>query len=210
MAESKEELKSLLMMVKEESERAGLRINIIKKKKKTPKIMASGPIIAWKNRKGKGGSSDRFPLLGLQNHRGQWLQPWNQKTIPSRQKSNDKSRQCVEKQRYHSADKGSYSQGYGFPSGHIQLWELDCKEGRTPKNWCLWTVVLKKTPKSPLDSKGIKPVNLKGNEPWILIGRTDAEAETPILWPPDAKSWLIGKKPWCWERLRAGEGDDRG
>ena len=89
----------------------------------------------------------------------------------------------VEKQRHYSADKGLYSQGYGLPSGHVWLWELDSKEGRTPKNWCLRTVVLEKIPKSPLDSKEIKPANLKGDQPWIFTGRTDTEAEAPILWP---------------------------
>ena len=91
------------------------------------------------------------------------------------------------------------------------MWELDHKEGCVPKNWCFWTVVLEKTLESPLDCKEIKPVNPKGNQSWIFIGRTDAEAETPVIWPPDAKSWVIRKKPWCWERLRAGgEGDYRG
>ena len=97
------------------------------------------------------------------------------------------------------------------PSGHVWLWELDCKEGRVSKNWCFWTVVLEKTPESPLDCKGIKPVNLQGNQPWMLIGRTDAEAETPVFWPSDANSWLIGKVPGCWERLRTeGYQDIRG
>ena len=77
----------------------------------------------------------------------------------------------------------------------MQIWELDHKEGWEMKNWCLWTVVLEKTPESPSDSKEIKPVNLKGKQPWILIGRTDAEAEAPILWPPDVKNWLTGKDP---------------
>ena len=75
------------------------------------------------------------------------------------------------------------------------MWELDHKESWAPKNWCLWTVVLEKTPESPLDNKEIKPVNPKGNQPWIFIGQTDAEAEAPILWPLDEKSWLIGKDP---------------
>ena len=75
------------------------------------------------------------------------------------------------------------------------MWELDHKESWVPKNWCFWTVVLKKTLESPLDSKEIKPVNAKGNQSWIFIGRTDAEAETPILWPPDSKNWLIRKDP---------------
>ena len=145
--------------------------------------MTSGPI-----------SSDRFPLLGLQNYCVWWLQSWNQKMIASWQKNCDKPRQCVEKQRHFSADKGPYSQGCGLPSG-LWLWELDHKEGRAPKNWCLWTVVLEKTPESPLSSKEIKPVNLKGNQPWILIGGTEAEAESLIFWSPDTNSQLIGKVP---------------
>ena len=107
----------------------------------------------------------------------------------------DKPRQCIKKQRHHFADKGPYSQSYGFSSSHIQMWELDHKEGWAPKNWCFQTVVLEKTLKSPLDSKKIKTVNPKGNQPWIFIGKTDAEAEAPILWPLDAKSQLIGKDP---------------
>ena len=96
--------------------------------------------------------------------------------------------------RYHSSDKGLYSLGYGFPSGHIQLRELDHK-GRLSKIWCLWTVVLEKTPESLLESKAVKPVNLTGNQPWIRIGRTDAKADSPVFWSPDANSWIIGKVP---------------
>ena len=96
---------------------------------------------------------------------------------------------------HHFADKGPYSQSYGFSSSHAQMWELDHKESWAPKNWCFWTVVLEKTLKSPLDCKEIQPVNPKGNQSWIFIGKTDGEAEVPILWPPDAKSWLIGKDP---------------
>ena len=91
---------------------------------------------------------------------------------------------------HHFADKCSYSQSYGFSSSHVQMWELDHKEGWVPKNWCFWIVVLEMTLESPLDCKEIKPVNSKGNQSWIFIGRTDAEAEAPILWPPDAKNWL--------------------
>ena len=91
--------------------------------------------------------------------------------------------------------KGPYSQKYGFSSSHAQMWELDHQEGWAPKNWCFWTVVLEKTLESSLEWKEIKPVNPKGNLSWIFIGRTDAEAETPILWPPDAKNWLLGKDP---------------
>ena len=115
------------------------------------------------------------------------------------------------KSRHYFANKGPSSQGYGFSSSHIWMWDLDYKESWAPKNWCFWTVVLEKTPESPLDWKVIEPVHPKGDQSWVFIGRTDAEAETPVLWPPDAKSWLIWKKPWCWERLKAGgEGSDRG
>ena len=89
--------------------------------------------------------------------------------------------------------------------------ELDCKESWVPKNWCFWTVVLEKTLESPLDCKEIQPVHSKGDQSWVFIGRTDVEAETPILWPPHAKSWLVGKDPDAGEGLGAGgEGDDRG
>ena len=88
-----------------------------------------------------------------------------------------------------------HSQSYGFSRSHVRMWELDYKESWTPKNWCFWTLVLKKTLESPLDCKEIKPVHPKGNQSWIFIGRTDAEAEAPILWPPDAKNWLTTKEP---------------
>ena len=91
------------------------------------------------------------------------------------------------------ANKCVSSQGYGFSSGHVWIWELDCKESWAPKNWCFWTVVLEKTLESPLACKEIQPVHPKGDQSWVLIGRT--EAETPILWPPDVKNWLIGKDP---------------
>ena len=107
----------------------------------------------------------------------------------------DKPRQCIKKQRHYFAYKGPYRQSYGFSSSHIWMWELDNKKGWAPKNWCFWTVVLEKTLESPLDCKEIQPVNPKGDQPWIFIGRTDAKAEAPILWPPDLKSWLIGKDP---------------
>ena len=104
-----------------------------------------------------------------------------------------KPRQCLKKQRHDFANKNPYSQTYGFSSSHVQMCVLNHKEGRVPKNWCFWTLVLEKTLEIPLDCKEIKPVNPKGNQPWAFIGRTDAEAEAPILWPPDAKSWLIVK-----------------
>ena len=82
-----------------------------------------------------------------------------------------------------------------FPSGHVWMWEFNCEESWAPKNWCFWTVVLEKTLESPLNCKEIQPVHPKGDQSWVFIGRTDVEAKTPILWPPHAKSWLIGKDP---------------
>ena len=114
-------------------------------------------------------------------------------TLAPGKKSYDKPRQHIIKGRHHLAHKGLYSQSYGFSSSHVWIWELDHKEGWVLKNWCFWTLVLEKTPESPLDSKEIKPVNPKGNQPWIFTGWTGAEAL--ILWPPDVKSWLIGKDP---------------
>ena len=108
-------------------------------------------------------------------------------------KSYEKPRQHIKKQRYHFTDKGPSSQSYGFSSSHVWMWDLDHKKNWEPKNWCFWTVELEKTLVSPLDSKEIKSVNPKGNQPWIFIGRTDAAAEALILWPPDGKSQLFGK-----------------
>ena len=95
--------------------------------------------------------------------------------------------------KYNYKYKSPSSQNCGFVSGHVWMWELDNKESWAPKNWCFWTVVLEKTLESPLDSKEIQPVHPKGNQSWIFIGQTDAEAETPILWPPDVKNRLTGK-----------------
>ena len=117
------------------------------------------------------------------------------KTFAPWKENYDKSRQCIQKQRHHFANKGPYSQSYGFSSSCVGMWDLNHKEGRVLKNRCFWTEVLDMTLQSPLDCKVIKPVNPKGNQPWIFIGRTDAEAETAILWPPDVKNWLIGKDP---------------
>ena len=116
------------------------------------------------------------------------------------------------KSRHYFADKGPSSQSYGFSISHLQIWELDYKESWALKNWCFWTVVLEKILESPLDSREIQPVHPKGNQFQIFIGRTDAEAETPKLWPPDAKNWLIGKDPdagkdWRQEEKGTTEGD---
>ena len=124
------------------------------------------------------------------------LVPWK--------KSYDKPRQHIRKQRHHFSDKGPYSQSYGFSSSHVCMWELDYKESWATEELMLLNWVLEKTLKSPLDSKEIKPVNPKGNQSWIFIGRTDAEAKTSIIWPHHAKNGLIGKDPdagkdWRWE-----------
>ena len=130
------------------------------------------------------------------------LAPWK--------KSYDQPGQHTKKQRHYFTNKGPSIQSYGFSSGHVWMWELDYKESWALKNWCFWTVVLEKTPESPLDCKEIQPVHPKGDRSWIFIGRTDAEAETPILWPPEEEP-THGKRAWCWERLKAGgEGEDRG
>ena len=109
--------------------------------------------------------------------------------------SYDQPRQHIKKQRHYFANKGPSGQGYGSSSGHVWMWELDQEESSVLKNWCFWTVVLEKTLKSPLDWKEIQPVHPKGDQSSVFIRRTDAEAETPILWPPHAMSWLIGKDP---------------
>ena len=130
----------------------------------------------------------RFLFPWFQNHSGWWLQPWNWNSY-------DKLRHYIKKHRHNFAIKGPYCQSYGFPNIQVWLWELFCKETWAPKNWFFQTMVLKKTLESPLDCKGIQPVHPKGDQSWVFIGRTDAEAETPILWPPDVKSRLTRKDP---------------
>ena len=115
------------------------------------------------------------------------LAPWK--------KSYDKPRQLFKKQKHHFANKFPYSQSYDFSYSHAWMWVLNHKEGWPLKNWCFRIVVLKKTLESPMNFKEIKPINPKGNRPWIFLGRTDAEAEPLILRPPDSKNWLIGKDP---------------
>ena len=141
------------------------------------------------------GNGDRLYFLGLKNHCRRWLQPWNYKMLAPWKKSYDQPRQHIKKQRYYIAYKGLHSQSYGFSSSCVWMWKMDHWEGWAPKNWCFWTVVLEKTLESPLDCREIKPVNPKGNQSWIFIGRSDAEAGAPILWSPDAKSRLIRKDP---------------
>ena len=188
MAESKEELKSLLMKVKEESKKVGLKLNIQK-----TKIMASGLITSWQI------DGETIETMRDCSFLGSKITSDNdccheiKRCFASWKKSYDQPRQHAKKERHYFASKGLSSPSYGFSSSHIRMWELDHKESWAPKNWCFWTVVLEKTPESLLDYKEIKPVNPKGNQSWIFIGRTDAEAL--ILWPPNSKNWLIGKDP---------------
>ena len=131
------------------------------------------------------------------------LAPWK--------KSYDQPRQHIKKQRHYFANKGPSSQSYDFSSSHIWMWELECKESWTLKNWCFSTVVLKTTLESPLNCKEIQPVHPKGNQSWILIGRIDVEAETLIIWPHDVKNWLIWKDPGAgkdWRQEEKGTTED--
>ena len=151
--------------------------------------MAFSPIISWQI---EGENVERVTdlfFLGYKITADGDCSHRSSKMITSWQECYEKPRQCIKKQRHHFANEGPCCWGYGFSSSHVRLWELDCKEGRAPKNWCFQTVVLEKTLESPLDSKEIKPV----------VGRTDAEAEAPTLWPPDVKSWPI------WNDLNAGK-----
>ena len=120
------------------------------------------------------------------------------KTLASWKESYDKPRECIKKHRHHFADKNPYSQNYSFSSSPVLMWELDHKEIWVLKNWCFQIVVLEKTLESPLNCREIRPVNPKGNQPWIFIGRTGAEVL--IFGPPDVKSWLW-KRLWYWGRL---------
>ena len=177
------------MKVKKDSEKVGLKLNIQK-----TKIMASGPTTSWQIDGETMETVRDFIFLGSKitaddncSHEIKRHFFLGRKAIINRQH--------IKKQRHYFANKGPSSQGYGFSSNHLQIWESDSKERWAPKNWCFWTMVLEKTLESPLDCKEIEPIHPKGNQSWIFTGRTDAEAETPIFWPPDAKNWLIGKDP---------------
>jgi len=146
------------------------------------------------NRWGNNGNSVRLYFLSVIKSLQMVTAAMKLKTLAPWKKSYDQPRQHIKKQRHYFANKGLSSQSYGFFRSHVWMWELDYKESWAPKNWCFWTVVMK-TPKSPLDCKEIKPVHPKGDQSWVFIGRTDAEAETPILWSPDVKNWLTWKDP---------------
>ena len=176
------------MKVKEESENAGLKLNIQKMMTITSSSMTSWQVEGEKSRR-----SGRFYFLGLHNHCGWWLQPWNWKMLAPWKNSHDKPRQCIKKQRYRFTDKGPYSQSYGFSSSiWMASWTIKKAESQRIDAFELWCW---RRLESPLDCKEIKPVYPKGNQCWIFIGRIDAEAEAPVLWPPYVKSRLTGKTP---------------
>ena len=188
MAESEEELKSLLMKVKEKSEKVGLKLNIQK-----TKAMASGPITSWQIDGETTEIVADFIFLGSKitadgvcSHKIKRRLLLGKKAMTNLD-SILKSRDITLPSKIHLVN--------GFSSSHVWMWELDYEENWALKNWCFWTGVLEKTLEGPLDCKEIQPVHPKGTQSWIFIGRTDAEAETPLLWPPDAKNWLIGKDP---------------
>ena len=188
MAESEDELKSLVMKVKEGSKKAGLKLNIQK-----TKIMASGLIISWQI----DGETVADFILGAPKSLQMVIAAMKLKDACSLEEK-VWPRQNIEKQTHYFANKSQSSQGYGFSSGHVWTWESDYKKSWVLKNSCFWAAVLDKILESPLDCKEIQPVHRKGDQSRVFILRTDAEAEIPIFWPPDVKSWLI-----CKERLDA-------
>ena len=189
MAESVEELKSLLMKVKEESEKVDLKLNIQK-----TKIMVSGPITSWQIGGETVETVSDFIFLGSKiTADGDCRHEIKRCLLLGREVMTNLD-SILKKQRHYFANKSPSSQGYGFSSGHVWMWELDYKESWALKNWCFWTMVLK-TLESPLDCKEIQPVDPKGNQSWVFIGMADVEAETPVLWPPHVKNWLTGKDP---------------
>ena len=209
MAESEEELKSLLKKVKEESEKVGLKLNTQK-----TRIMASGPITSWQIDGETVETVSDFILGGSKiTADGDCSHEIKRRLLLGRKVMTNldsiwKSRDIT------LPTKVRLVKVMVFPVVMYGC-ELDCEESWAPKNWCFWTVVLEKTLESPLDCKEIQPVHHKGDQSWVFIGRTDAEAETSILWPPDAKSWLTGKYPdagrdWGQEEKGTTEGEMAG
>ena len=173
-----------------ESEKVGLKLNIQK-----TKIMASGPITSWEIDGETVETVRDFTYLGSKiTADGDCSHEIKTCLLFGRKAMTDLD-SILKKQRHYFGNKSPSCQSYGFSSSHVWVWELDHKESWAPKNWCFWTVVLEKTLESSLNGKEIQPVHPKGYQSWIFIGRTDAEAETPILWPPDVKNWLIWKDP---------------
>ena len=178
MLENVENLNSSLMKVKEESEKIGLKLNIQK-----IKIMASGPITSWQIDGETVETVSDIILLGSKITADCDCSCEIKRCLLLGRKVMTNLDSILQSRDITFANKGPSSQGYGFPSGHVWMWELDYKESWVQKNWWFWTVVLEKTLESPLDCKEIQPAHPKGDQSWVFIGRTDVEAETPILWP---------------------------
>ena len=177
------------MKVKEESEKVGLKLNIQK-----TKIMASGPITSWQIDEETVETAADF-ILGDSKITadGDCSHEIKRRLLPGRKVMTNLD--SILKSRDITLPTKVRLVKTGFSSSHVWIWELDLKESWAPKKWCFWTVVLKKTLESPLDSKEIQPVHPKGDQCWVFIGRTDFEAEATMLWPRDAKNWLIWKDP---------------
>ena len=176
------------MKVKKESEKAGLKLNIQK-----TKIMASGLITSWHIDRETMEAETDFIFLGSKITAGGGDYSYEIKILLLGRKPMINLDSILSKQRHYFANKGLSSQHYGFSSSHVWTWELDHKEGWVLKNWCFWTVVLEETLESPLDCKENQPDHPKGDQSWIFTERTDAEAEAPILWPPDARADSLKK-----------------
>ena len=190
MVESEEELKSLLMKVIEEIEKAGLKLNIQKKKKK---IMASGPITSWQIDGETMEAVTDFISLGSKiTADGDSCHEIKRHFLLGI-KAMTNLDSILKKRRHYFANKGPSRQNSAFSNSHVWMWELFHKESLSAETGCFCTMVLENTLEIPLDYKEIKPVNAKVNQSWIFIGRTDAEAEAPKLWPPELKKWLIEK-----------------
>ena len=187
MAESEEELKSLLMKVKEESEKVGLKFNIQK-----TKIMACSPITSWQIDGETVETVRDFIFVDSEITSDGDFSHEIKRCLLLRRKDMTSLESILKSRDFTLPTKVHLVKAMVFP---VVIWELDSKEGWAPKNWCFWTVVLEKTLESPLDCKEIEPIHPKGNQSWMFLGRTDAEAESPILWPSDVKNWLIGKDP---------------
>ena len=186
--------------------KAGLKLNIQK-----TNIMVSSPITSWQIDGEKMETVTDFIFLGSKITADDDCSHEIKRHSLLGRKAMTNLDSILKSRDHHFADKGPYSQSYGFSSSHAQMWELDHKESWAPKNWCFWTVVLEKTLESALDCNETQPVHSKGDQSWVFIGRTDAETETPILWSPDVKSWLIGKDPDAgkdWEQEEKGMTED--
>ena len=188
MAKSKKEIRSLLMRVKKESEKAGLKLNIQK-----TKIMVFSPTTSWQIEGEKLKAGTDFIFLGSKITADSDWSHEIKRHLHHWKKIYDKPRQHIQKQRHHFVNKDPYSQSYGFSSSHVQMWQFGHKEGWTLKKWCFWIVMLGKTLEIPLDCKDIKSVISKRNQSWIFIGRTDAEADANTL-----ATWCKELTHWKW------------